>query len=430
MIARRPPSLLLLSLLSDAPPLAARDVEVRTVDALRAAARSAAPGDRMLLAPGTYADGCYIEGVHGTAVAPVRIEARDPAKPPVFQGGDVPFHLNACSHLVVDGLVATGGAENNIQIDFSHHLVLRRIASRAVAGRGNCDGIKMPGVTDFLFHDCAVEAWGAEGSAVDMVGCARGLIMKCRFAYPGLTGQTANTLQPKGGTNGLGVYRCRFDESSHRALQFGGSTGEAFFHQKNRDAGYEAMDMAAMGNVIAGGGTAAAFVSCTRCDVEYNTIVRPRQSVLRILREGGTKPTAGNGFARNLVVYGRLTEVANVDGSVDARSFRFAENYWLNETDPARSLPALPAPEASPAGGADPRLDADFRPSPGSPAAAYGAHAAGMEAAWAKRTAGFAWAWEQAQRINTDRHSIRVHRCSSVALFPQAPPCAPCLRGL
>ena len=380
-------------------PAGAREVEVRTVESLRAAARAAAPGDRIRVAPGTYAGGCYIESVHGTAAAPVRIEARDPANPPVFQGGDVPFHLNACSHLVVDGLVATGGVENNVQVDFSHHLVLRRVASRAVAGRGNCDGIKMPGVTDFLFHDCAVETWGAEGSAIDMVGCARGLLMKCRFAYPGLKGQTANALQPKGGTVGLGVFRCRFDDASHRALQFGGSTGEAFFHQKNRDAGYEGMDMVAMGNVITGGGAAAAFVSCTRCDVEYNTIVRPRQFVLRILREGGMKPTAGNAFARNLVVYGRLAEIANVGGDVDARSLRFAENYWFNDADPARSVPALPAPEVSPAGGADPRLDAELRPAPDGPAAAYGAHAAGLDGAWERQTGRFAWAWEQAQRI-------------------------------
>jgi hypothetical protein len=122
---------------------------------------------------------------------------------------------------------------------------------------------------------------------------------------------------------------------------------------------------------------------------------------MRVLFEGGAEPTARNSFAHNLIVYGKLEAPANVGPNTRPETFTFARNYWFNRLDPTRSIPRLPAAEKGPAGGADPKLDKDFRPEPGGRAAGYGAHAAGLEKAWARHTGKFTWPWQQARKLQT-----------------------------
>ncbi len=382
-----------------APPGGPPDVPVDSTAALTAKARRAPPGTRIVLTAPRYEAPCRITGVRGKPGAMVRIVAADPKRPPVFAGGDVALQLSDCRYVSVEHVVAEKARINNVQVgDRSDHVVLRSVVSRDLAGRSNCDGIKMPDLTDFLVYGCTVADWGGEGSAVDMVGCARGLFVNCRFTCPRPRGVTANCIQPKGGTFDVGVYRCRFDDASWRAVQFGGATGRRYFFRGNYERGFEAYNVVAMGNVIRGGGAACAFVSCTRCTFAYNTIVDPTQYVCRILKEGGTKPTADNTFRRNLIVHDRLTQVLNHGPNVDLKSFRFAENYWYSRVGPSRSIPTLPVVQKKPAGGEDPRLDEDLRPA-AEAAKAYGAHAPGLAEAWAEHTGRFEWAWQQAQKL-------------------------------
>lgn len=380
--------------------LMAGAIEVDSTAALMHALDHAAPGTRILLAGGTYRGDCRITGLRGKPGEMIEIAAKDPAKPPVFAGGSVAFQLIGCSYVQVEGIVARGAAVNNIQLgDASHHVILKNCISRDIGEQGNCDGIKIPGLTDFLLYNCTVENWGGEGSAIDMVGCARGLLYKCRFSYPNVKGTTANTIQPKGGTNSLGIYGCVFDQADFRAVQFGGSTGKQYFFQGNYDAGYEGLDMAAMGNLVVGGECPIAYVSCTRCRFEYNTIVDPTGYLLRVLREGAGKPAADNSFSHNLVVYGQVREALNLGGPADLGSFHVLGNYWYNRQAPDKSIPKLPVPQSQPAGGEDPRFDRKYHPAAGSPAWNYGAHAPGLPHAWSKHTNRFAWAWQQAQRL-------------------------------
>ena len=55
-------------------------------------------------------------------------------------------------------------------------MTLRGLRVRDVGGGGNEDGIKLSGVSDFVVEGCTVERWGAAGSAIDLVGCHRGVI--------------------------------------------------------------------------------------------------------------------------------------------------------------------------------------------------------------------------------------------------------------
>jgi len=393
-----------LAVLFSSAPTSAKEVTVRSIDALKKALYRAEPGTAVLIAPGTYRAPkgrkvFYLGGVKGTAKAPIEIRAADPKNPPIFRAGNECFHLNRCSYIVVDGIICEGAHVNNMQFDFCDHLVVKNCVSRNMAAtlnNQNCDGIKMPGTREFLFYNCTVETWGFKGSAVDMVGCARGLIARCRFSYPKLTGGGANCTQPKSGTFGIGIYKCRFDDASLRAVQFGGAGSPRHLGAKSRQSG---LDQVAMGNVIVSGECPVVFACASDCVFAYNTIVRPGGYVVRVLKEGDYKPMSNNRMFRNLIVYDRrLIFLQNSRGTFP-KAVSWVENYWYNRADPSRSIPKLPVPEKSPAGGRDPRLDKSFVPAGDGPATAYGAATAALDAAWAKHTDKFKWAWEQAREL-------------------------------
>src|SRR5262249_21725774 len=136
------------------------------------AVAAARPGDRILLAPGTYGNDFYFPGVRGSAGEPIVVAAADPDDPPRFAGKKAPLHFSGASHLELRDLVITGSSGNGLNIDGgdpgspSHHITLRGLRVRDVGPRGNIDGIKLSGVDDFLVEGCAVERWGSGGSAI------------------------------------------------------------------------------------------------------------------------------------------------------------------------------------------------------------------------------------------------------------------------
>jgi hypothetical protein len=383
---------------------AADETKVSTIDALKRAMRQAKPGDAILIAPGRYAAPkgqkvFYMQDVHGTAEKPIVVRAADPADRPVFADASECFHLNHCSHLVVEGIITEGAHVNNFQFDFCDHLVVRDGISRNMAATlngGNCDGIKIPGSSDLLFYRCSIENWGWNGSGIDMVGCARILMAECRFTFPTGTKGGPNATQPKSGTRGFGVYRSRVDDASLRAVQFGGAGKPAHIGSNEKMSG---LDQMAMGNVIIAGECPLVFASAQDSIFAYNTVVNPTRNFCRILKEGPYGFMSNNKVDRNLIVYDRdLLFLTHSDGTT-LDSVAFAANYWYNSNAPDRSIPRLPIVEKDPAGGADPKLDKDYRPPADSPAAAYGAYAPAMEAEWAKHTDWFKWAWAQYQQI-------------------------------
>src|SRR4029078_4044495 len=78
------------------------------------------------------------------------------------------------------------------------NITLRNITVRDIVTAGNHDGIKLSGVNDFLIEHVRVLNGGTGGSAVDMVGCHRGLIQNSSFTHTN-TANGGTTLQPKGG---------------------------------------------------------------------------------------------------------------------------------------------------------------------------------------------------------------------------------------
>lgn len=348
-------------------PARAQTTTVRDADGLRQAVRSAKPGATILLAPGEYGGGFYFEGVKGGPGKPVTIAAADPKEPPTFTGGSSAMHFTDAAHLELRDLVLTGATANGLNLDDggsfdtpSHHVVLLRLKVTDVGARGNEDAVKLSGVTDFRVEDCAFERWGAGGgSAIDMVGCHRGAVERCRFTHP----EAQNAVQMKGGCSGVAVRRCRFEDAGSRAVNIGGSTGFEFFRPPLGDPPHaEARDIRVEGNTFRGSDAPFAFVGVDGAVVRFNTVYRPRRWAMRILQEttdDGFVPCRNGEFSRNIVVF-RSDEWreggVNIGPGTDAASFRFEGNVWFCADAPARSRPKLPAEEKKGVYGTDPGL--------------------------------------------------------------------------
>jgi hypothetical protein len=314
-----------------------RVVQVSSREELQQAVLATRPGMRIEIASGRYAGGLTFRDMRGEPKNPIVITAADPANPPIFEGGGSGMHLSNVAHLELRNLRFTGARGNGLNIDDggtfdspSHHLVLNEIAVTDVGPDGNRDGIKLSGVDDFRVENCTVERWGSAGSAIDMVGCRRGVIEKCSFRHQ--QSESASGVQAKGGSTQIVVRHCRFRDSGARSVNIGGSTGMAYF--RPRPMGYEAKEITVEDCVFIGSQAPIAFVGVDGAVVQNNIIYRPGRWVFRILQETRAAdfvPCRNGLFQRNIVVYRsrEISRVVNVGPGVDAKSFRFRENLWF-----------------------------------------------------------------------------------------------------
>jgi len=352
---------------------------------IRRAAQGAGPGTAVRVHAGTYAGGTYLEGLRGSASAPIWIGGAPGEAPPVIQGASEGLHLTRVSYLVVHDLEVRGATGNGINIDdggdtaggATHHVLVQGVHIRDIGTGGNQDCLKLSGVDDYFVLDSTFRACGAGGSAIDHVGCHRGLIARSRFAD-----MAGNAVQTKGGSADIEVRANHFQSAGARAANMGGSTGFEFFRPPlSADRpNAEARDIRVVANVLEGSDAPLAFVGCVDCLAANNTIVDPTRWVLRILQETTStgsyqfEPAGRGRFVNNLVYFrrARLSTFANVGPNTAAGTFTFAHNLWFAHDDPARSRPDLPAAETNAVVGRDPLLAPDFRIDARSPAAGAG----------------------------------------------------------
>ncbi len=325
--------------------------EIRVADSgqLRAALAQLTPGTTVLLAPGVYEGGLYLENVAGIEDAPVVIAGQDANNPPVFRGGGQAVHLADCSYVTLRNLQAEGFPGNGINIDDggsfdtpAHHIILEHVTIVKTGPTGNHDALKMSGVDRFSVRKCHFEAWGS--SAIDMVGCHHGVVEDCTFIGRGGYGQD-NAVQLKGGTSDVLVQCCSFANAGQRAINLGGSTGLPYFRPSVGDC--EARDITIAGNRFTGSLSPVAWVTADGGHVHHNTIVLPDKWVLRILQEtqdSRFKPCHGGLFEHNLVIYDSRVQVfVNVGAGTAPETFKFRRNAWC-DVEGCRE-PQLPTPE-------------------------------------------------------------------------------------
>ncbi len=346
-------------------PASAAERTARNTAELRAALAAVRPGDTVSIAPGEYPGGFYLRGVNGTAAAPIVIRGSDPRRPPVFSGGSLGLMVSGCAYVTVRGISVRGARGNGINIDHGgnadtpgHHIVVEDVTITDIGPRGNCDGLKLSGLDDFVVRRCRFEGWG--GSAIDMVGCHRGVIEECRFTGKEGFSQD-NAVQMKGGSSDILVQTSLFHRAGQRAINLGGSTGLQFFRPQGATA--EATRITVAGNRFFGSPCPVAFVSADGGRVYRNTMLFPERWIVRILQEQqapGFKPCRGGVFEENLVVFDRRVGAhVNVGGGTAPETFTFRRNAWFRTDGPTR--PQLPTPEQ---GGLqiDPRLDRSDSP--------------------------------------------------------------------
>jgi hypothetical protein len=332
-----------------------REIRVNDRTELAAALAKAEPGDTILLAPGKYAGGLSRNRLQGTAEKPIVVAAADAARPPVIEGGSAGLHLSNPAFVELRGLVIEGARGNGLNIDDggsadtpAHHVTLRNLVIRDVGPDGNRDGAKLSGVDDFRVENCTFERWGSGGSAIDMVGCHDGLIAGCTFKDA--RSEQANGVQTKGGSRGVTVSRCRFENAGGRAVNLGGSTGLQFFRPKIE--GYEAQDITVEDCTFLGSSAPVAYVGVDGAVVRHCTIYRPTRWVARILQENTDArfvPSRRGEFANNLIVFrsDELRATVNVGGNTSPETFTFSGNAWhcLDRPANTRRFVQLPVAE-------------------------------------------------------------------------------------
>lgn len=338
--------------------LGADEVRVSDAAALRAAVAAARPGTVILLAEGVYGGGFTFARLRGEPGRPVVIASENPAKPAVFRDARTGLHLSAPQHVELRDIEFTVLYTNGLNIDDggrrdggARHVTLRGLRVRDVGGGGNEDGIKLSGVSDFVVEGCTVERWGAAGSAIDLVGCHRGVIRGNVFRHT--LPPSANGVQCKGGSADIAILGNLFDDTGARGVNIGGSTGLAFFRPPVAGDGphAEARNIRVEGNRFTGSVAPVAFVGVDGAVVRFNTFEQPGRWALRILQENraaGFVACRGGSFTDNLVVFesSRWAEGGvNVGPGTAPDTFSFARNWWYCSDRPARSQPRLPVKE-------------------------------------------------------------------------------------
>ncbi|TWT37864.1 hypothetical protein KOR34_28300 [Posidoniimonas corsicana] len=345
----------LLCLFLSVPAAQGLDHQVATTAEFASALAAAQSGDVILLAPGDYAGGHYRSGLSG-----VTIRSQDPADRARIIGGANGIQLSDATSVVLEDLVFEQQTGNGLNIDDggsfgtpSTDITIRRVAVRSMAATGNNDGIKLSGVTGFVIDQVEVRDWGAGGSAVDPVGCHRGLIQNSTFVSSVAAGGSA--VRPKGGSKDITI-RANYIElpaGIGRGVQAGGSTGAPFFRFVDGDSGYEADEITVEGNVILGGSSAVSWVNIDGGVFHHNYVIDPGDWAFRILNENVGQPiveTQNGVLADNVIAYrgDSWRRAGNFDGpGVLEESFGFRGNHWINADNPttAGSTPTLPVAE-------------------------------------------------------------------------------------
>jgi hypothetical protein len=343
--------------------LRADEVQVKNAAELRTAVAAAKPGTRIVLAGGDYGNGFHFANLRGEEGRPIIIAAADPNQPPLFRNGNAGMHLSNPAYIELHHLVFTNLARNGLNIDdggdvsgnpSARGILLRGLRVSDITAEGNYDGIKLSGLWDFRVIDCTIERWGTRGgSAIDMVGCHRGLIEGNTIRHKVPEPPNCTGVQAKGGSSDILIRRNRFEHAGGRSVNIGGSTGLQFFRPPLAAGGEraEARNVRVEGNTFIGSVVPVAFVGVDGAVVRFNTIERPGRWALRILQETTAPdfvPSRNGEFTDNTILFesARWSEGGvNIGSGTAPETFKFARNWWLCADNPARSRPKLPTPE-------------------------------------------------------------------------------------
>ena len=335
------------------------------------AADVARPGDAIRIHPGTYGAGATAQHLVGTAEAPIWIGGIPGEPAPVFEGKGL--WLSRVRYVVVHDLVFQNTTTSGINIDdgddygnadATRYVLIESVNVQNAAGAGQ-DCIRLQGVDDYTIRESELSGCGnaGSGSGINQIGCHRGLVVRNR-----IVDSAASGVQAKAGSRDIEIRGNTIERPGYRGINMGGYEEPEFFRPPLSNSGSNAAaeNIRAIANVIVGGDASLAFVGCLSCTAANNTLVAPKQWVMRILQENVSDatyiflPCQDGHFFNNVVSY--LTDGihAHVDvgEGTSAASFSFFSNFWYATDWPAFSDPTLPSAEQNGTLGKDPQFRA------------------------------------------------------------------------
>jgi len=361
------------------PALADRKVPASNIAELDAALREPQTGDTIILSPGRYEmDGDEYKYLFGNNLKNVTIRSEDPANPAIIDGKGIGrvILFRSPEGLTLKDLVIENMTEGGLNIDDNDdngeipkpwkpasNIELQNLLIRNIGAHGgNIDGIKLSGLSDFHIENVQVTNWGDGGSAIDMVGCHKGIIETSIFRTTHKNILSTGVVT-KGGSKNITIRNNRFElpKGFGRAIKLGGSTSPGLFRFTNGDSGYEASDITVEDNIVIGGRSAFSYVNIETGVVQRNIVYKPSDWILRILNEAeasGLTITQKGKFLNNIIVFDRQLKTAvNIGEKTKASSFMFNHNHWYNADEPKKSKPRLPSIEVNGVYGKNPNIE-------------------------------------------------------------------------
>lgn len=306
---------------------------------LNSAAKQANPGDTIEIKGGVYSGTQLLYNLQGSSDAYIVIRAAENEEV-LFRGGTEAIHCTDVAYVKFEGLRFEGQSANGVNIDDggsyetpSHDIFIEECFWLGMDALGNNDELKLSGVDFITIRNCVFANGSQGGSLIDMVGCHDVLVEKNTFIGAG-----SNSIQMKGGSSGITVYRNKFINGGLRSLNIGGSTGLQFF--RPNWAKYEAMSITVFANLFWGSDAPVAFVGSLNSLVANNTIIEPNRWAVRILQENiseGFVSCSYNEFSNNIVNFrnNAISEGAvNIGPNTLPATFIFDNNLWFNSDNP------------------------------------------------------------------------------------------------
>lgn len=325
----------------------------------RSACLAARPGDTVLIYPGTYSGGYFIENLKGTSRARITIKGTD-ATTVVFSGSSEALHFIEAEYVNLMNITVTRQTGNGINMDDggtyetpSKHILIQGVIFKDMNATGNNDMLKLSGIDSFEIRNCTLANGSTGGSGIDMVGCHWGYIHHNSFLNQG-----SNSIQAKGGSHNIIIEANKFTSGGARTLNLGGSTGQAFFRPLG--VNYEAKDIRVNCNFFQGSDAPIAYVGSRNVVVSNNTFVSPGKWIFRILQESSDtnfyQSSANNTFRNNIIFVTGVNPTVNIGPNTSPGTYKIENNLWFSQVDANWRGPTLPVTESNPITGRNPLL--------------------------------------------------------------------------
>jgi hypothetical protein len=344
---------------------------------IQRAAQGIVPGTEIVLLAGTYPALGSLGNLTGTQLAPIKIRGEGQV---IVNATSGPTGLSMSDprYVVVENLTIQNSPIHGMNIDDGgsyatpgDYFVLRNIRFLNIGSGGNNDCLKMSGINNFFVEDSTFDNCRI-GEAIDMVGCHDGVV----------TGNTfqnipQHAVQAKGGSQNVLFHGNIFRDIAGHAINLGGSTDPNLMRPITAPS--EGIRIRAVANIIERALAPAAFIACSSCEFNNNTIINPNRWAIRILQGGsdGQLFPSRDGFVYNNIFVFRSAAISafvNIGPGTLPATFSFANNLWYS-TDNANFSGANlgeVGTELTPVVQQDPRFinmtTGDYRLGAGSPA--------------------------------------------------------------